>query len=200
MHTTHRKSMVLMGLLVTCSPLLTFAQSTGGRRNTAFGLGAATIYHAVKGHTGEAVVFGLGTAYAWQRYEKARKQERARQRAANTVHGTSAARSGSSGTARSSGSSGRYAGSNGASSSASMHTQLAQLKERSEIREAAMQQNLNELAAKTQNLEKKNGELTSQVAGAKRSTAQAQRQSLLYLAWALIASVVGLSADRKSVV
>lgn len=191
---THRKLMVVMGMLVICSPMLTSAQSTSGRRNTAFGLGAATIYHAAKGHTGEAVAFGLGTAYAWQRYEKARKQERARSRA-STVDTYSAERSAgeSSSTHAADWSNRHHASASGASSAGSLRTQLAALKEQTEIRQAAMQQNLNELAAKTESLEKRNKDLTSQLTGANRSTSQAQRQSLWYLGWALLASVISLA-------
>lgn len=47
---------------------------TTGKRNTAIGLTAATIYAAVKGKSKEALVLGAGSAYAWKRTADAQKQ------------------------------------------------------------------------------------------------------------------------------
>jgi hypothetical protein len=47
-----------------------------GRRNTTIGLGAITAYGILKKKKGVAIAGGLGTAYAYTRYRKAKKTER----------------------------------------------------------------------------------------------------------------------------
>jgi len=70
---------VLSSLLIT--PGMAMAGSKG-RLNTTIGLGAATIHQALKGKKTNALILGAGTAYAYSRYNKARKDEKRRQRAA----------------------------------------------------------------------------------------------------------------------
>ncbi len=48
--------------------------STQGKRNTAIGLTAATIYAAIKGKSKEALVLGAGSAYAWKRTADSQKR------------------------------------------------------------------------------------------------------------------------------
>lgn len=69
---------IVSSLLIT--PGLAMAGSKG-RLNTTIGLGAATIHQALKGKKTNALVLGAGTAYAYTRYNKARKDEKRRQRA-----------------------------------------------------------------------------------------------------------------------
>ena len=54
-------------LLTGFAPEAVLAGSVG-RRNTAIGLTAGTIYAASKGHGGAALALGAGSAYAWKRY------------------------------------------------------------------------------------------------------------------------------------
>jgi hypothetical protein len=49
-----------------------------GRRNTTIGLGAVTAYGLLKKKKTVAIGGALGTAYAYSRYRKAKKQERRR--------------------------------------------------------------------------------------------------------------------------
>src|SRR5262245_46510918 len=57
--------------------------SPNGRRNLAWGLGAATAYSASQGHLGAAPVLGVGTLAAYTSYRLAlRKQQRHRARMA----------------------------------------------------------------------------------------------------------------------
>ncbi|MBW3624225.1 MAG: hypothetical protein KY468_12535 [Armatimonadetes bacterium] len=72
------------------APNLAHAGSKG-RKNTAIGLGAATIHQAVKGKTTNAVILGAGTAYAYKRYKDAKKEEN-RSRRASEVRSESYAR------------------------------------------------------------------------------------------------------------
>ena len=53
--------------VVALLPAATFA-SVKGRRNTALGLGAISIYNLAKGRTGTGLLFGAGAAYAYKRY------------------------------------------------------------------------------------------------------------------------------------
>ncbi len=48
--------------------------STEGKRNTAIGLTAATIYAASKGKSNTALVLGAGAAYAWKRTADSKKK------------------------------------------------------------------------------------------------------------------------------
>lgn len=56
-----------------------------GRRNTALGLGAASIYAYSKGKKKAAVVGALGTAYAYKRYSNSKKREKAAKSRRNRV-------------------------------------------------------------------------------------------------------------------
>lgn len=46
-----------------------------GRRNTAIGLGAVTAYGLLKHNKTVAIAGGIGTALAYSKYKKAKKQE-----------------------------------------------------------------------------------------------------------------------------
>jgi hypothetical protein len=50
--------------------------STAGRKNTTIGLGAAAVHQLLKGKTTNALLLGGGAAYAYKRYQDARKDER----------------------------------------------------------------------------------------------------------------------------
>lgn len=177
-------------------PSISFAQSVGGRRNTTLGLLGGTVYHAVKGHKGEAVVFGLGTAYAWTRYEKARKAEKQR-KAAGAIHSYSATRSGSggrsSGAPAGAGGNGGYAGAGGSGHSNSVNGRLARLEEQSAIRQQSMQQNLDELSVQAKDLDKRNAELGAQLKKSRVEAANNQRGKSWNLDWALIATALALA-------
>ena len=58
---------------VVMAPVASFAGSVG-KRNTAIGLTAATIYAAAKGKSTAALAVGAGTAYAWKRYADSKKK------------------------------------------------------------------------------------------------------------------------------
>jgi hypothetical protein len=51
-----------------------------GRRNTTIALGALALHQALHHKTGNALVLGAGTAYAYKRYRDSRKSEKARRR------------------------------------------------------------------------------------------------------------------------
>jgi hypothetical protein len=72
----------LMALVVSSGLLLTGAPgaqaSSKGRLNTTLGLGAATIFSLLKGKTTQGLILGAGAAYAYKRYNDARKSERRR--------------------------------------------------------------------------------------------------------------------------
>lgn len=72
----------LMALTVSAGLLFTGAPaaraSSKGRLNTTYALGAATIYSLLKGKTTQGVILGLGTAYAYKRYNDAHRAERRR--------------------------------------------------------------------------------------------------------------------------
>ena len=51
------------------------AASESGRKNTAIGLGAAAVHQLLTGKTRNALLLGGGAAYAYKRYQDARKDE-----------------------------------------------------------------------------------------------------------------------------
>jgi hypothetical protein len=55
----------VMSLGTMAGPLTSEAQAQKGRRNTAIGAGAATVYGALRGNRTMTVAGGLGTAYAY---------------------------------------------------------------------------------------------------------------------------------------
>jgi chromate transport protein ChrA len=69
-------SMVAVTLLV--SSLMPVHASTKGRRNTTIALGAVTAYGLVKKKKKVAIVGAVGTAYAYSRYRKSKKNDRRR--------------------------------------------------------------------------------------------------------------------------
>jgi hypothetical protein len=66
----------VMSLGTMVGPLTSEAQAQKGRRNTAIGAGAATVYGALRGNRTMTVVGGLGTAYAYKRYRDAKRSNR----------------------------------------------------------------------------------------------------------------------------
>jgi hypothetical protein len=49
--------------------------SAVGRRNTAIGLSAGTLFSLFSGHTTAGIVGAAGSLYAWKRYNDERRQE-----------------------------------------------------------------------------------------------------------------------------
>lgn len=75
-------SRFIAGLLATTLGLSIFAgsaeASVKGRRNTTYGLGAATLYSLSRGKGTQALVLGGVTYYSYSRYRKAVEAERRR--------------------------------------------------------------------------------------------------------------------------
>ena len=64
---------LLVGVLIALtSPV---SASTAGRRNTAIGATALSLYELARGKTGTGVLAGAGAYYAWSQYNKAHKKE-----------------------------------------------------------------------------------------------------------------------------
>ena len=77
---------VSAGLLLNGAPAA--QASSKGRLNTTYALGAATIYSLLKGKTTQGLILGAGTAYAYKRYNDARKSERRRSYYISRYRGT----------------------------------------------------------------------------------------------------------------
>ena len=78
-----RRSTVSMVYLVLASFVLTALVASGpafaskkGRRNTAWALSGATVYHLSKGHPKESLAFGAASAYAWSRTKESKRHHR----------------------------------------------------------------------------------------------------------------------------
>jgi len=69
-------SVVSAGLLAAGAPVA--HASAKGRLNTTYALGAAAIYELATGKTGTGLLLGAGTAYAYKRYNDARRADRRR--------------------------------------------------------------------------------------------------------------------------
>lgn len=67
--------LLLAFMLMAVVPTAAFASSTG-RRNTAIGISAFSLYQLFAGHIGTGLVTGAGAAYAWKRYNDSRYQHR----------------------------------------------------------------------------------------------------------------------------
>jgi len=64
---------LLVGVLIALtSPV---SASVAGRRNTAIGATALSLYELARGKTGTGVLAGAGAYYAWSRYNRAHKSE-----------------------------------------------------------------------------------------------------------------------------
>jgi hypothetical protein len=64
---------LLVGALVALtSPV---SASVSGRRNTAIGATALSIYELARGKTGTGLLAGAGAYYAWNQYNKAHRHE-----------------------------------------------------------------------------------------------------------------------------
>jgi hypothetical protein len=83
MKITKQRSIALATLgVMTASTLGTVGVANAGstgRRNTTIGLGAVTAYGLLKKNKTVAIAGGLGTAYAYTKYRKARKVEKNRE-------------------------------------------------------------------------------------------------------------------------
>ena len=67
----------LLATLAVSAPALAGSE---GRRNTAAVLGAITLHEAIKGHTKNAVITGVGTAIAYSKYRDNKRAEDRRDR------------------------------------------------------------------------------------------------------------------------
>ena len=72
------------GLFFTGAPAV--HASSKGRLNTTYALGAATIYSLLKHKTTQGVILGLGTAYAYKRYQDSVNSRHRWERAAYYYH------------------------------------------------------------------------------------------------------------------
>ena len=74
---TQRKTAVALLGVMAASTLGAGVVHAGskGRRNTTIGLGAVTAYGLLKKNKTVAIAGGLGTAYAYSKYRKAKKAE-----------------------------------------------------------------------------------------------------------------------------
>jgi len=68
---------VVLTLLVSAMIALTSPVSAGvsGRRNTAIGATALSLYELARGKTGTGLLAGAGAYYAWNQYNKAHRRE-----------------------------------------------------------------------------------------------------------------------------
>jgi hypothetical protein len=65
--------LLLVGaMLALTSPV---GASVAGRRNTAIGATALSVYELARGKTGTGLLAGAGAYYAWSQYNKAHKKE-----------------------------------------------------------------------------------------------------------------------------
>jgi hypothetical protein len=64
---------LLAGAAIACaSPV---SASVSGRRNTALGATALSLYELARGKTGTGLLAGAGAYYAWNQYNKAHKRQ-----------------------------------------------------------------------------------------------------------------------------
>jgi len=68
---------VVLTLLVSAMIALTspVSASVSGRRNTAIGATALSLYELARGKTGTGLLAGAGAYYAWNQYNKAHRRE-----------------------------------------------------------------------------------------------------------------------------
>jgi len=64
---------LLVGVMIALA--VPVSASKAGRRNTAVGATALSLYELARGKTGTGVLAGAGAYYAWSRYNKARKND-----------------------------------------------------------------------------------------------------------------------------
>ena len=65
---------LIVFVLTIFAPIASLA-STVGKRNTAIGLTAGTVYAAVRGQKTAAIALGAGSVYAWKRHSDSRKND-----------------------------------------------------------------------------------------------------------------------------
>src|SRR5438067_5499248 len=68
-------TLLLGGIIATAIPV---QASVSGRRNTAIGATALSIYELARGKTGTGLLAGAGAYYAWNQYSKAHRSENRR--------------------------------------------------------------------------------------------------------------------------
>jgi hypothetical protein len=73
-------------LALALLPAAAFA-SVKGRKHTAIGLGALSLYELSRGHTGTGLVVGAGAAYAYKRYKDQRTHRHHHPRYYKVGHG-----------------------------------------------------------------------------------------------------------------
>jgi hypothetical protein len=78
------KRLVIVLALLAMGPGI--QASTNGRRNTAIGLGAITIYELATGKTTNGVIAGAGTYYAYEAYKNSRNKGRRRRVRHNYIY------------------------------------------------------------------------------------------------------------------
>ena len=73
----HRAMLTLLvgALIALASPV---GASVSGRRNTAIGATALSLYELARGKTGTGLIAGAGAYYAWNQYNKAHRRENRR--------------------------------------------------------------------------------------------------------------------------
>jgi hypothetical protein len=71
--------------IVALIPAASFA-SVKGRKNTAIGLGALSIFELARGHTGTGLVVGAGAAYAYKRYSDTKHHKHHRYQRTSRVY------------------------------------------------------------------------------------------------------------------
>jgi hypothetical protein len=190
--------MAAVGLTLVAGP--TFAGSKG-RKNTTIGLGAAAVYELLKGQTKTGIVLGVGTAVAWKQYEIARQREK-REQAAQAAQTNSRVLGSSTTTsarrpiaARSSGSgSTATRGASSHAAAAAATAKVAAVKQAATIRQAAMQQNLDELAGQARTLSQQNQLQSSQLASLVALNTQSLETVARYFRWAMVAGVLAALA------
>ena len=64
---------LLVGVLIAFT--VPVNASTAGRKNTAIGTTALSLYQLARGKTGTGLLAGAGAYYAWSQYNKAHKKE-----------------------------------------------------------------------------------------------------------------------------
>lgn len=71
------RSLLILGMLAvfSLSAIVPAFAGSAGRKNTAIGLTAATVYSVLNKNDRAGLVLGLGSAAAWKNYEDARKHE-----------------------------------------------------------------------------------------------------------------------------
>lgn len=174
-----------------------------GRKNTAIGMSAATVYELLKGQTKTGIVLGVGSAVAWKQYEVARQREKRAQRRSGASGSSRVGSYNSSGMTThriySAGSSGSGSNATGRASSPGIPTatftaRVAALKQHAAVRQAAMQQNLDELASQAKKLSQQNQLQNSQLVSLQAQNTKSLESVTRYFRWAMLAIALAVLA------